>query len=388
MANSPYTGVEHIEPNQSQKEVTANDGFDRLSNFVAETLGVTVSGNTSITEDEFQQAVRLDLGGAPGSGFDLDLPSAVKKIFVVNNDTGQTATVGVSGSAGATVNVSTGSQFLLYTDGTDVISLSSNSAGTLAGLSETNLSGAADGDALVRIGGTWVPVKLNVWAVLDQDVADPSTLTPSQDDTYIVASSAVGSWAGQDGNIAYYQNGVWEFVTATEGMLADIADEDTLYRYDGSSWAVVFSGTSTFTGLTDTPGSFTSLSLVRANSGGTALEFVPNPLDVGIFRRGQPGASETVATYVTARAFTLPSGLTNSQGYAGTAPADGDKDLDVQKNGASVGTVTFAVSTQTATFTMASATSFSVGDRLTIVAPGSQDSAMADVSITLRGTKD
>jgi hypothetical protein len=71
---------------------------------------------------------------------------------------------------------------------------------------------------------------------------------------------------------------------------------------------------------------------------------------------------------------------------AGTPPT-AQADLDVQKNGASIGTITFAASANTATFAFASEAAFTAGDRLTVLAPGSQDASLADISITFKGTR-
>lgn len=110
--------------------------------------------------------------------------------------------------------------------------------------------------------------------------------------------------------------------------------------------------------------------------------------DVGMFRVGGPPAtSERMLQYVAGRAFTLPMNLTGSQGYAKTAPTSSFA-VDIQKNGSSVGTATFGAASNTSTFTMASATSFTAGDRLELIAPGSADATAADISITLLGTRD
>jgi hypothetical protein len=109
--------------------------------------------------------------------------------------------------------------------------------------------------------------------------------------------------------------------------------------------------------------------------------------DIAWFSRGQPEASDLIVQFVAVRAFTLPLGLSGSEGYVATAPADGSKTFDVQKNGSSVGSMTFAQGSNTASFSMASDTSFAAGDRLEVVAPGTQDSALADVSATFKGTK-
>jgi hypothetical protein len=63
------------------------------------------------------------LGGTPGAGFNFDLPANVERLFAVNNDSGQTATVQVTGGAGANVAVSTGTTRILHSDGTDAIAI-------------------------------------------------------------------------------------------------------------------------------------------------------------------------------------------------------------------------------------------------------------------------
>ena len=69
-----------------------------------------------------------------------------------------------------------------------------------------------------------------------------------------------------------------------------------------------------------------------------------------------------------------------------TAPA-AQADLDVLKNGASIGTVTFTAAASAATFTFASEVAFAAGDRLTVLAPSSQDASLADLSITFLGKR-
>ena len=110
------------------------------------------------------------------------------------------------------------------------------------------------------------------------------------------------------------------------------------------------------------------------------------PYDIGVYLPGQPEAGATLLQLVASRAFTLPADLTGSQGYVGTAPT-AQADLDIRKNGASIGTITFAAAAGTATFAFASDVVFAAGDRLTVLAPGSQDASLADISITFKGTR-
>ena len=71
--------------------------------------------------------------------------------------------------------------------------------------------------------------------VLDKDLAAPPG-SPAEGARYIVAGSATGAWAGQEGKIAAWQDGAWAFYAPREGWLAWAADEDALYIYSGSAW--------------------------------------------------------------------------------------------------------------------------------------------------------
>jgi hypothetical protein len=220
MANSPYTGVEHIEPNQAQKEVTANNGFDRLSRFVAETTSITISGDRLLTEQEFQEAVRFDLGGTPGSGFLFEVPSTVKKIFIVNNQTDADATVQVTGGGGASVVVGVGDETLLYSDDTDI---------TVIG------GGGADvGKALVSSNDTTLDYLINK-LVAGSNI----TLTENNDggnETLTITSTASGG-GGSSG-----AGGVlnWSELALVNGGFEDATDL--------AGWTVNGSATATGTG--------------------------------------------------------------------------------------------------------------------------------------------
>jgi len=79
-------------------------------------------------------------------------------------------------------------------------------------------------DAIVQIG------------VLDRDLTAPPG-SPADGDSYIVAAGATGAWAGNDGQIAAWQDGAWIFYAPREGWLAWVADEDLLLVWDGASWS-------------------------------------------------------------------------------------------------------------------------------------------------------
>jgi len=72
-------------------------------------------------------------------------------------------------------------------------------------------------------------------AVLDRDLTAPPG-GEGDGDRYLVASTATGDWAGEDGKIAAYQDGAWAFYAPKEGWFLWIADEDIFLVYNGASW--------------------------------------------------------------------------------------------------------------------------------------------------------
>lgn len=84
-------------------------------------------------------------------------------------------------------------------------------------------------DALVRLDA------LVDLYILDRDLADPPG-SPTDGDAYIVAASPTGAWAGQAGNIAYLIDGAWRFYVPVKGLVAYVADEQTIIVFTASGW--------------------------------------------------------------------------------------------------------------------------------------------------------
>ncbi len=61
--------------------------------------------------------------------------------------------------------------------------------------------------------------------------------SPAEGDTYIVAPSATGGWAGQDGKFAAWLSGAWSFRTPAEGWLAYATDTAELAVFHSGAWA-------------------------------------------------------------------------------------------------------------------------------------------------------
>lgn len=114
----------------------------------------------------------------------------------------------------------------------------------------------------------------------------------------------------------------------------------------------------------------------------------PQPFDLMAFYPGVPGASAKVTRVPVARAISFPANFSGSAGIA-SAAATGAAAFDVRKNGASVGTISFAAGATTATFTTAggAAVSLASGDYISITAPATADATLADIGFVLAGQR-
>ena len=133
-------------------------------------------------------------------------------------------------------------------------------------------------------------------------------------------------------------------------------------------------GTTAITTDTDSRGSYTTTT-------------TGSPYDFAGGIPGLPTASQVVARFVVGRAMTFPLNFSGSQWAAGTAPTAAAS-FSVNVNGTAIGAINFAASATTATFTTVSTgvTNVAAGAVLTIVAPATADTTLANVSGTLLGT--
>lgn len=59
---------------------------------------------------------------------------------------------------------------------------------------------------------------------------------PNDGERYLVASGGVGLWAGQEGNIAAWQDGVWTFLQPREGWTCWISDPGEMRVFSNGVW--------------------------------------------------------------------------------------------------------------------------------------------------------
>jgi hypothetical protein len=113
-----------------------------------------------------------------------------------------------------------------------------------------------------------------------------------------------------------------------------------------------------------------------------------SPYDVGMFIPDTHGNGALLAQVVLTRAVSFADDFAGARAYAGVT-ATAETVLDVHRNGAPIGTITFGIGASAGTFATAGggAETFAAGDRLAIINQNPADATLADLSITFLGKR-
>lgn len=219
------------------------------------------------------------------------------------------------------------------------------------------VSAQATPEATVNEQIRYVEQGASYFIVKDKDLTSAPG-SPSDGDAYIVATGATGTWSGKDGLIAFRMSTGWLYITPIEGTLVYAQDENARYIYSGTAWGA-------------------------DSTGAVALDYILGP-----FFTSTPTASEVLLLNVAGRAFTLAANLSGAlQSYVGTNPTASFA-LDVQKNGATIATITVSTSgVVTATTTGGTSKSIAAGDIIKVAAPASADATAANMAFTIIGAR-
>ena len=98
----------------------------------------------------------------------------------------------------------------------------------------TEIQALQEGAAYVRAPNTWQRM------VISMNVSDPSALTPTNGDRYIVAQGASGAWTGMDNSIVEFvsSTGAWHETPSVRGFATMVSDIDEFYKFDGTAWVL------------------------------------------------------------------------------------------------------------------------------------------------------
>ena len=183
--------------------------------------------------------------------------------------------------------------------------------------------------------------------------------------------------------------------TATRGTTAAGATHTVVWS--GSSFASVTRTAAVFLNTSDDAAALVSTALgvtyVNLAARLEAIEAaattpVSQPFDVHAFYPGTPPANAKIYRGKLARAVIFPANFYGAQ-FSASAAAAASAVFDIQKNGASIGTCTIAAGGTTPTFASSggAAQTFAAGDLLSIIAPATPDTTLADPALTLTGTR-
>ncbi|MBW4707188.1 DUF2793 domain-containing protein [Roseobacter sp. YSTF-M11] len=72
-------------------------------------------------------------------------------------------------------------------------------------------------------------------SVLADDQPTPP-VSPTEGERYIVGDNGTDAWLGHDGDVALFENGLWQFFAPKGGWRAYVLNRETLIVHDGTDW--------------------------------------------------------------------------------------------------------------------------------------------------------
>ncbi|GIX11749.1 hypothetical protein [Elioraea sp.] len=421
---SPNLSITHVAAAQNQKEVTINDAVDALDNAMNRALSLVMAdANVTLTATQANRNGLIVLTGTLTASRILTLPANHRRLAIRNATSGGQEVRAKYAGSGAEVIIVPGATVLVQGNGSDLFGVGGG-AGTLDDLTDVSVGAAVAGDVLQFDGALWGPAGVGIYqrALLPFRgalVRRTTNFSVSTTGAYVAIpwQSAVydsdALWdAGQATRLAVPAGvtkvrltGNIEWQTSPTSQLVEIRKNGGAVVGGGS---FIVRGDSGYSNqmrniasavLPVVAGDWFELAVFVGASGELrslertwfALEVVETegaadpPADFAFAKAGVPAASEMLLRTVVARRRRLKVDLAGSQGMAGVA-ATAETDLDVQRNGASVGTIRFAASAPTAIFIAASEIVLEPGDLLEVIAPASPDATLADIAVTLAGT--
>jgi hypothetical protein len=439
MATTPNLGITHIEANQAQKEVTANEGFDILDEGLAGQLTHDMASDANYTLDtsepdkEHENLVLhiTDTSVNLTTTRDIILPDS-KQLHVAWNATAQT--LRFKTASGTAYSVAAGDVRLFYIDSSnDAQAVSDDGAApgypTFLNITDTPASYSGEGGKVLKVKGSqdgvefvtesaasgvfWaVPYKgalvdlasaitaVNASAgyavVWDTEVRDTDsfvnlgvnatriTIPAGFSLARFAASLIVNNLtANQTFTVKILKNG-----TALADSRMDTEIGQTTRAIQVTTPVISVSNTDYFevqittesdTNIDVAADSWFQLEIMETTGGGNP------PYDVGMFYSGIPGNSQEVLRLEATRGFTVPDGATGSNALARVA-STGDVTFSIKRNGSEFATCRFNI-TAAGVFTQSGDETFAEDDDLTIVAPATADASLEDISIFLKGTR-
>jgi len=205
----------------------------------------------------------------------------------------------------------------------------------------------------------------------------------------------------------FFSSSQWPKTSGT--ALPDGADPKTYWRASDAACMsaslndlaagldAVMTGTQTIAGAKTFSSPLSASNLTGTNTGdvtvtgtgltlaGQQLSINQQPYDIPVFYPGNPGDNATLTRVVLSRTVTIPTALSGSVGSVGTNPA---ATVNLTIKTGSIAIATASISTGGVfTFYRSGSLVLSASTVLSIVNQATHDASLADVSITLTGTR-
>jgi hypothetical protein len=410
--NNPASGLTLISNNGS------TTGQIKLKTIVA---GTAVTQTTD-ANGNMQLAVNYATTSTPGSvivGSGLSIASGVLSVTAAGGVTSVDGQTGVVIVEAIDNNAATGTS--LITDSgstTGVMKFKTIVAGTnvtLAADSNGNMviNGATQTAPVTSVSGQTGAVVVE--AIDNSDASGTSLIVASGSSTgvirlkTIVAGSGITLAADGNGNLQISSGSAYTLPAATTSTLGGVIVGSNLSVTGGGTLSVPLATTTTPGVVTVGSGLAVSAGVLSATGSGVtsfntrvgAVTFQASDLtgvggatttqlaaakyyDIPGGLSGLPGASQLLLEHVAVRTITWSANFAGSQSYA-SAAATSSATFNILVNGSVIGTMVFAASATTATFTLSGSATITPGQVLTVVAPASPDATLANVSFTLLG---
>lgn len=440
MATTPNLAITHIESNQSQKEVTANEAFDILDEAIAGELVHNMASDANYTLDtsepnkEHENLVLhiTDTGVVLTTTRDIIVPEAAH-LYVAWNDTAQT--LNFKTASGTSFAVAAGSVRLFYVDGTsyDAVGIADDSAGAgidFSDLGDVPASYSGQGGKVVKVKGAEDGLEFVTesaatgvfWAVPHKG----ALVSLTSDDLAINATSGYTiPWDSEDRDTDAFVD------LGAQATRITIPSGFSLVRFSGAVVLANMSGTyacmlrlrkngtavdewrmdqgdgrfsnptiqvqtpvipvsasdyfelevyvETDTSVDVKAGSWFQMEVMETTAGGNP------PYDIGFYYSGLPSDAQEMLRLKVTRGFTIPDGATGSNAEARVA-STGNVACSIKRNGTEFATVTFNASA-TGVFAQTGDETFVEDDVLTVVAPATADDTLEDMGFMLKGTR-
>lgn len=439
MATTPNLGITHIESNQSQKEVTANEAFDTLDEAIAGEVEHNFASDANYTLDTSEPAKEheklvlhmTDTGVLLTTTRDVILPDQ-GQMHIAWNDTAQT--LNFRSISGASYAVPAGGVRLFIIEKItpfDAKAVADDGAAStdFTDLGDSPASYSGEGGKVVKVKGAEDGVEFVTeatatgvfWATpykgaLVDLASDITSLNATAGytvvwDTEVRDTDAFVDLGAQATRITIPSGislvrlnaGLWlDAITADKGVLIRINKNGTTvqeHRQDAkgaytnigfqcatpvlavsaSDYFTVEIWVETDTNVTLKADSWFQLEVMEVSTA------VNPPYDLGLFFAGKPTDGKEIFRMPATRGFTIADTAPGSNALARVA-STGDVTFSIKRNGTEFATCRFNI-TATGAYTQSGDEVFAEDDYLTIVAPATADTTLEDISFMLKGTR-